>query len=208
MYVIKWYNQYNEALWTNIDTWMEEMPPVSVNTESQISEEHPFTAQVVFMHSFCMVIFHLDKLWHQGKKTSQRVVDMLPTHLVIHLHDKRTTIRVSGAGESHQFGPITIVDIQHLFMANWHRFKYVDPTVATRHSGKSGLGIISMVTNNYCYKLMKIQLAQDWFGFLGPHHGQLGWCYDNWPAWRKDNGSLYRWRYHQILNTWYMVHDI
>ncbi len=71
IYIIEWYDQYDEALWTKVDTWMEEMPLVSMDMESQIGEEHPFTAQVAFMHSFCVVIFHLDKLWHQGTKTSR-----------------------------------------------------------------------------------------------------------------------------------------
>ncbi len=101
---------------------------------------------------------------------------MLLAHLGVHLHDQRTSILVSGAGESHHFGPITMVSVQHLFMANWHRFKYANPTVATRHGGNSGMGIISMVINDYSHKPMKTQLPQDWFDFLGPHCRWLGWC--------------------------------
>ncbi len=183
VYMIEHYDQYNELLRTEVDTCMREMPLVSVDTESRIGEEHPFTAQVAFMHSFCVIIFCLDKLWHQGSRTSHRVVDLLPAHLVIHLHHPDTNVLVSGAGESHHFGPIRMVDVQHLFMANRHCFSYADRTVATRHRGKCGLVIVSMVTNNYCHKSMKIQLAQDWFGHFGPHRGRLGWCgYDSWPA--------------------------
>ncbi len=69
-YVIERYDQYNEALCAEVDTWMREMPLVSVYTESQIGEEHPFTAQIALMHYFCVIIFRLDKLWHQGAKTS------------------------------------------------------------------------------------------------------------------------------------------
>ncbi len=161
------------------------------------------------MHSFCIIIFCLDKLWHQGSKTSCRVVDLLPAHLVIHLHHLDTSVLVSGAGESHHFGPIRMVDMQHLFVAHWHCFMYADPTVADCHWGKCRLVIVSMVINDYCHKPMKIQLAQGWFGQLGLHCGWLGWCgYDTWPAWHKDNGLLYRWRYHECLNLWYMAHNV
>ncbi len=207
-HMIERYDQYNELLCTEVDACMREMLLVSMDTESRIGEEHPFTAQIAFMHTFCMIIFHLDKLWHQGSRTSRQVVNLLPVHLVVHLHHPDTNVLVSGAGESHHFGPIKMVDV-HLFMANRHRFSYADPTVATRHRGKCGLAIVSMVTNNYCLKPMKIQLAQDWFGHLGPHRGRLGWCgYDSWPAWQRDDGSLYWWRYHERLNTWYMAHDV
>ncbi len=175
---------------------MREMPLVSVDTESRIGEEHPFTAQIAFMHSFCVIIFRLDKLWHQGSKTSRRVVDLLPAHLVPHLHHPDMFSCQELGSPIILVMTVSMVDVQHLFMANRHRFSYADPTVAFRHRFKCGLAIVSMVTNDYCHKPMKIELAQDWFGGLGPHRGRLGWCgYDGWPAWRRDNGSLYRWKY-------------
>ncbi len=171
--IIERYDQYDELLCTEVDTYMREMPLVSVDTESQIGEEHPYTAQFAFMHSFCVIIFRLDKLWHQGLRTSRRVVDLLPAHLVVHLHHPNTSVLVSGARESHHFGPIQMVDVQHLFMANRHCFSYADPTVATRHCGKCGLAIISMVTNDYCHKPMKSSWCRIGTGVLD--HIAGGW---------------------------------
>ena len=104
--MIERYDKYNELLRAEVDTCMKEMPLVSVDTESRIGEEHPFTTQIAFMHSFCVIIFRLDKLWHQGLKALHQVVNLLPAHLVIHLHHPDTSVLVSGVGESHHFGPI------------------------------------------------------------------------------------------------------
>ncbi len=209
VYIIDRYDKYTEQLRQDIDLWMREMPLVSVDTESRIGEDAPFTAQVAFVHSLCVLIFRLDRLWLEGTRTSRRVVDLLPGHLLVHLHDARTSVLVSEAGGAHHFGPIRMVDIQHIFTLNRHRFSYADPTVSTRHGGKSGMAIISMVVNGYCHRPMKEDLAKDWFGFFGPHPGRLGWCgYDRWPGWRRDNGTLYRWRLHNNRHYWYMAHDV
>ncbi len=69
VHVIERYDQYNDLLRAEVDTCMKEMPLVSVDTESRIGEEHPYTAQIAFMHSFCVIIFRLDRLWYQGLKT-------------------------------------------------------------------------------------------------------------------------------------------
>ncbi len=75
-----------------------------------------------------------------------------------------TMVLASGGSESLHFGSICMADVQHLFTLYWHRFPYADPMVVMCDGGKSGVAIISMVVNDYCHKLMKKELAEDWFG--------------------------------------------
>ncbi len=80
---------------------------------------------------------------------------------MVHLLDARTPVLVSGAGEAYHFGPIHMINMQHLFMLNRDRFYYADATVPERHGGTSGVAIISMIVNGYCHKPMKESLAKD-----------------------------------------------
>ncbi len=104
----------------------------------KIGDEAIFTAQIAFTSSFFVLIFRLDCLWHQSSQVSRRVIDLLPEHLVSHLHDEGTRVLVSGTNEAQHFGPIRIVDIQKLFTSNRHLFSYADPTVPERHRDKRG----------------------------------------------------------------------
>ncbi len=177
MFVISRYDQYTEGLQADIDQWMRDMPLVSIDTESHIGESKSFTVQTAFAQSLCAVIFRLDRLWQFGDRRSRRPMDLLPAHLLDHLWDALTVVLVLVSGESRHFRPICLVGVQHLFTLNRHWFSYTNSSMSLKHFGKSGVALISMITNNYCHKPMKRNLAEDWFSGLGPYQSKLGWCH-------------------------------
>ncbi len=132
-----------------------------------------FAAQIAFAHSFSVILFRLDKLWTQGSRTSRRAKDLLPAHLLRHLRHVNTTVLVSGSHEGYHFGPIRIVDFQHLFTIHRHHFMYSNRDIALGDNNKCDVPIIGMLVNDYCHKPIKEELAKSWFGGLRGYNSRL-----------------------------------
>ncbi len=208
VFVISKYEEYDQEIQWNIDEWMSEIPLVSVDTESPLGNALPITAQIAFAHSLHAFIFRLDLLRRQ-RPEARTVTELLPQHLVNHLHRRTTRVLVSGGDESVHFGPIRTIDVQDLFKRHRHYFRYANPGVSTEESGKSGPSIIGMMTNVYSHEPMKRTEADRWFGHLVerlPETKKTRWHgYSRWPKWRV---PLYEWKELTALQLWYMVHDL
>ncbi len=51
VHIIDHYDQYTTEMRVEVDLRLTQMPLVSINAESRLGEEYPFTAQIAFVHS-------------------------------------------------------------------------------------------------------------------------------------------------------------